>query len=56
LDKSWPKAGTSFSTVKKNQNGRIVSDPGELLTKEYKEWLRCRCVIPDLQPLKNRRN
>ena len=59
MSKLWPKVGATLPTAKKNHAGRIISEPNELkqlLTKEYKERLRERPVMPDLGNLKLRKS
>ena len=56
--KLWPKTGVSLPTAKRNHKGKIISAPREikkLLSKEYKNRLRCRPYKPDMKHLKIRK-
>ena len=56
--KLWPKTGVSSHTAKRNHKGKIISAPREikkLLSKEYKNRLRCRPYKPDMKHLKIRK-
>ena len=56
--KLWPKHGNTLPIAKRNQRGKLVSNPHELkkvLAREYKDRLRQRPIRQDLLAMRNRR-
>ena len=56
--KLWPKHGNTLPIAKRNQRGKLVSNPHELkkvLAREYKDRLRQRSIRQDLLAMRNRR-
>ena len=58
LKKFYPKVQQKVPTAKKNNFGKLISEPKklrELLAKEYKTRLRARPVRPDFSNLEERK-